>query len=90
LYVAAGTRRKQIIRFSTHACLAGRRRRRKRGDRATCPARDRDVVIIGTSRGRIPSPRCRALDTRRGGSGILVDDELARAIRCESATTIPY
>jgi hypothetical protein len=35
-------------------------------------------------------PRCRALGTRRGGSGIFVDDELARAIRCESATAIRH
>jgi hypothetical protein len=62
----------------------------RRGDRATCLARDCDVVITGMSASRIPWPRCRALDTHGGGSGILLDDELARAVRCESALAIRY
>jgi hypothetical protein len=32
----------------------------RRGDRTACLARDCDVVVTGTSTGRIPWPRCRA------------------------------
>jgi hypothetical protein len=55
-----------------------------------CLARDCDVVVTGTSTGRIPWPRCRAFGTHGGGSGILLDDELARAVRCESALAIRF
>ena len=55
-----------------------------------CLARDCDVVVTGTSTGRIPGPRCRAFGTHGGGSGILLDDELARAVRCESALAIRH
>jgi hypothetical protein len=49
----------------------------QRGRRATCLYRDADVVVTGMSDGRIPWPRCRALDSPGGGSGLLVDEELA-------------
>jgi hypothetical protein len=52
------------------------------GDRATCLYRDDDVVITSWSDGRISWPRCRRIGAR-GGSGLLVDEELARAIRLE-------
>src|SRR5262245_38352806 len=60
----------------------------KKGDRTYCLARDCDVVITGWSNALIPWPRCRALGTHGGGSGLLVDEELARAIRHESATAL--
>src|SRR5262245_50244449 len=42
-------------------------------------------------RGLIPWPRCRALDQRGGcGSGLLVDEELARAVRSESTAAEMY
>jgi hypothetical protein len=62
----------------------------RRGDRATCLYRDGDVVITGWSDGRIPWPRCRRLDTHGGGSGLLVDEELARAVRLESEAAVCY
>jgi hypothetical protein len=62
----------------------------RRGDKATCFYRDGDVVITGWSDGRIPWPRCRRLDTHGGGSGLLVDEELARAVRLESEAAICY
>jgi hypothetical protein len=62
----------------------------RKGDRTTCLYRDADVVVTGWSDGRISWPRCRALDSRGHGSGILVDEELARAVRSESAAAVMY
>jgi hypothetical protein len=42
----------------------------KRGDRAFCLMRDCAVVVTGRTGARIPWPRCRALDSTGGGSGI--------------------
>jgi hypothetical protein len=61
----------------------------RRGDRAECLFRDCDVVILRWSQGRIPWPRCRAIGTR-GGCGLLVDEELARAVRSESAAAVMF
>jgi hypothetical protein len=61
----------------------------RRGDRAFCLARDCDVVITSWTAARISWPRCRSLE-KHGGSGVLLDEELARAVRHESATAIMY
>jgi hypothetical protein len=60
-----------------------------RGDRATCFYRDTDVVITSWSGGRLSWPRCRAI-CHRGGSGLLVEEELARAILHESAAALMF
>jgi hypothetical protein len=62
----------------------------RRGDRAFCLLRDCTVVVTGWSSARIPWPRCRALDGTGGGSGLLLDEELARAVRHESAAAVMY
>jgi hypothetical protein len=63
----------------------------KRGDRATCLYRDCEVVVTGWTDAPIPWPRCRALDNHRGGGwGLLVDEELARAVRRESAVAVMH
>jgi hypothetical protein len=60
------------------------------GDRVMCLYRDQEVRIIGWTAARIPWPLCRAFEVRGGGHGLLVDEELARAIRQESAAAIKY
>jgi hypothetical protein len=62
----------------------------RRGDRATCHFRDADVIVTGWSDGRIPWPRCRLPGTHGGGSGLLVDEELARAVRSESKQAVMF
>ena len=59
------------------------------GDRATCLLKDGDVVVTGWTDARISWPRCK----RRQGKGrpaLLVDEELARAIRSESAAALRH
>jgi hypothetical protein len=42
-------------------------------------------LITGWSDARISWPCCRAVGTTGGGSGLLLDEELAHAVRHESA-----
>jgi hypothetical protein len=64
--------------------------RLQRGDRAHCLYRDTIVVVTSWTGAPTPWPRCRALDSPGGGSGLLVDDELARAVRHESAAAVMH
>ncbi|HZY89153.1 MAG TPA: hypothetical protein VFE78_30300, partial [Gemmataceae bacterium] len=59
--------------------------RLRRGDRAACLYKDCDVVVTGWTDARTPWPRCRPLDVPKSRPSLLVDEELARAIRHESA-----
>jgi hypothetical protein len=62
----------------------------KVGDRAMCLYRDREVVIYDWSLSPISWPLCYPVGTRAAGKGLLVDEELARAVRLESAVAIRY
>jgi hypothetical protein len=66
-----------------------RAQRLRRGDRTACHLRG-TVVVTTWSDARISWPRCRALGTHGGGNGLLLDDELARAVRTEAAAAVGY
>jgi hypothetical protein len=59
------------------------------GDRATCLFRDCDVVVTSWTDAPISWPRCLPV-ARRGHPSLLVDEELARAIRSESAKALMH
>jgi hypothetical protein len=67
-----------------------RRLRLRRDDRAFCLFKDCDVVVTGWTGARIPWPRCRPLDVPRSHPSLLVNEELARAIRHESAAAVRF
>jgi hypothetical protein len=64
--------------------------RLRKGDRAMCLLRDCAVVVTGGTDARISWPRCRPVDVPRSYPSLLVDDELARAVRRESAAAVRY
>jgi hypothetical protein len=62
----------------------------RKGERVSCLHRDCDVVVIDWSDAPIPWPLCRRVERGGGIPSILVDDELARAIRNESGQALCY
>jgi hypothetical protein len=48
------------------------------------------VVVAARSDARLPWPRCHLAQGRARGHGLLVDKELARAIRHESAAAVGH
>ena len=59
------------------------------GDRATCLFKDGDVHVTGWTDAPISWPRCLPVG-RKGHPSLLVDEELARAIRNESAAAVGH
>jgi hypothetical protein len=62
----------------------------KKGQRAWCLYRDAAVVVATWSAAPIPWPRCYLAGRRPCAHGLLVDEELARAIKHESAAAVGY
>src|SRR5271167_1560045 len=59
------------------------------GDRTVCLFKDCDVAVTGWTDAPISWPRCLPVGST-GHPGLLVDDELARAVRMESAAAIRH
>lgn len=57
------------------------------GDRTHCYLRDALVVITSWSDALITWPRCQPVG-QRGGSGLLLDGDLIRAVKSESAQAV--
>src|SRR5262245_24677003 len=58
-------------------------------DRVTCHIHG-SAVVTGWSDAPLSWPRCRPLGAHGSGHGLFVDEELARAVRCESALAVRF
>src|SRR5262245_41792191 len=61
----------------------------RKGDRVFCQIRG-SAVVTSWSEAPLSWPRCRPLGACGSGVGLFVDDELARAVRCESALALRF
>jgi hypothetical protein len=59
------------------------------GDRTTCLFHDCEVIVTGWTDAPLSWPRCRRVEGG-GRPGILVDEELARALRTEASLAVQY
>ncbi|HEX4589318.1 MAG TPA: hypothetical protein VH120_05280 [Gemmataceae bacterium] len=64
--------------------------RLKQGERADCLFRGPDVVVTGRTAARISWPLCRSLGNCGGGTGLLMTQELRRAVVSETAAAIKF
>jgi len=62
----------------------------RKGERTFCLFRDCPVVVAAWSDAPIPWPRCYYAEGRARGCGLLVDEELVRAIKHESAAAVMF
>jgi hypothetical protein len=60
------------------------------GDRATCLYRDCDVIVTSWTDAPISWPKCKRVGATKGRPTLLVEEELVRAIRTESAIAVGY
>ena len=60
------------------------------GDRALCLYKDCLVKVTSWTDAPLSWPRCRPVDVPKSHPSLLVDEELARAVRHESAAALRY
>ncbi len=62
----------------------------QRGRIVLCEYRDCDVRVTGWHHGPIPWPVGRRAESRGGGAGLIIADDLARAVRTESEIAVAH